>query len=170
MFYIMKNSKLINISILLCIVILGFISLYSIIIDFHFSKEQINFLFSLLYLVLALNFLKYDEIADNSKKRFELVIMKPQNILISCVLMVFYALILVQTEASVIRIFLCLVLSLLINLLAIVLFKRKITFYLFWINFYLFMVVFVILQFPNINMDILARFNPLAGLVSYLII
>jgi hypothetical protein len=165
----MKNNILINISLIISICIIGFVAVYSLIIDYAFTKEQVNYLFSLMYLVLALNFLYNKNYNDTIEERFKFIILKTKNIFISCVLTIIYALILAQSEVSLWKIFICLIMSLFIYLFSMVVFTRKVTLYLFWINFYLFMGVFIFLQFPNFQIDFLAKFNPLAGLIVNLI-
>jgi hypothetical protein len=166
----MKNNILIKISLIISICIIGIVALYSLIINYEFNKEQVNYLFSLMYLVLALNFLYDNNYNDTLKERIKFIILKTQNILISSVLTIIYALILVQAEVSLWKIFICLIISLFIYLFSMVIFTRKVTLYLFWINFYLFMCVFIFIQFPNFQIDLLAKFNPLAGLIVNLII
>jgi len=165
----MNKNVIINISVIISICVLGFIATYSLIIDYQFNKEQVNYIFSLFYLVLALNFLNNINEIDTREERFKLIFLKAQNIIISCILAILYALILVQSETSLWKVFICLILTFVIYLFALVIFTRKVTLYLFWINFYLFMGALIFIQFPNFKVDILAKFNPLAGLIVNLV-
>jgi O-antigen ligase len=165
----MKNTIFIKISLLLSLCLISFIAVYSLIIDYQFPQEQVNYLFSMLYLVLALNFLGQAAVPDNQKERLNLIILRTQNIIISCVLMIIYALILLQSKVSFGKIFLILLLSLLLYYSTLVFFKRKVTLFLFWINFYLFMGVFVFYQFPNFQIDFISKYNPFGGLIVNLI-
>jgi hypothetical protein len=165
----MKNIILIKISLLLSLCVISFIAVYSLIIDYQFPQDQINYLFSLLYLVLALNFLGQDPVPDNQKERLNLILLKTQNIIISSVLTIIFALILVQSKVSFGKIFFILLLSLILYYSTLVFFKRKVTLFLFWINFYLFMGVFVFYQFPNFQIDFVSKFNPFGGLIVNLI-
>jgi len=165
----MKNTILIKISLLLSLCLIGFIAAYSLIIDYQFPQDQVTYLFSLLYLVLALNFLGQELVLDNQKERINIILFKTQNIIISCVLTIIFALILMQSKISFGKIFFILLLSLLLYYSTLVFFKRKVTLFLFWINFYLFMGVFVFYQFPNLQIDFVSKFNPFGGLIVNLI-
>lgn len=161
----MKKNIFFKGSLVLSICLVGLIAIYSLVTNYHFPPDQLNYFFSLFYLILALNFLGEDPSIDDRKERIKLIFTKTHSILISCVLAIFFSLILIQAEVTIGKIFIILVFSLVLYCTTLVFFKRGITLILFWINFYLFMGVFGFSQFPNFPIDLLSRFNPFAGLI-----
>jgi hypothetical protein len=161
----MKNIKLHKISLYVSICLIAFIAGYSLIIDYQFPEDQINYLFSLFYMVLALNFLGGDLTIDNRQERIRLILTNTRSVIISCILSILFALILIQSNMVIVKIFMILVLSILVYYSTIVFFNRKVTLVLFWINFYLFMGIYLFSQFPDFKIDMISRFNPLGGLL-----
>jgi hypothetical protein len=161
----MKNIILHKISLYLSICLIGFIASYSLIIGYQFPEDQINYLFSLFYMVLSLNFLGGNLPIDNRQERIKLILTNTQSVIISCVLSILFALILIQSNVTIVKIFMILILSILVYYSTIIFLSRKVTLVLFWINFYLFMGIFVFSQFPDIEIDIISRVNPFGGLL-----
>ena len=143
----------------------AFIAVYPLITDFTFTHEQANWVFSLLYLTLALNYLgvKQNE-QDTSSERARKLFTNYYSIIISTFLIACFAIILGQSEISSVRIFLVLVCSLIFYYGSLIFLSRKVTQLLFWINFYLFAGVFILTQVPGSRIDLLSRFNPFGGL------
>lgn len=161
----MKKSIFSKISLILSLCLVGVIAVYSLVTDYHFPLDQVNYLFSLFYLILSLNFLGEDQTLNNTKERIKIILTKIQSIIITCVLAILFSLILIQSDIGPIKIFIIIFLALVLFNLTTVIFKREITLILFWINFYLFMGIFILSQFPNLSVDLLSRFNPFGGLI-----
>lgn len=161
----MKTPVLHRISLVVTILSVAFIAFYPLITDFTFTPEQANWVFSLLYLSLCLNFLggaPNDQ--ETSTGRAQRIFKDINSIIISTILIVLFAIILGQSEISSIRIFLVLVCSLVFYYASLIFLSRKVTQLLFWINFYLFAGVFILTQVPGSRIDLLSRFNPFGGL------
>jgi hypothetical protein len=160
------NSQLYHrISLWLTILGIAFIAVYPLVSDFTFTHEQANWVFSLLYLSLCLNFLggKHNE-PETVSVRAQRIFKDKYSIIISTILIVCFALILGQSEMSFVRIFFALICSLIFYYASLVFLSRKVSQLLFWLNFYLFMGVFILTQIPGSRIDLLSRFNPFGGL------
>jgi hypothetical protein len=160
------NSKVYyRISLWITILGIAFIAVYPLVTDFTFTHEQANWVFSLLYLTLCLNFLggKQNE-PESASVRAQRIFKDKYSIIISTILTVCFAVILGQSEISSVRIFLVLICSLIFYYASFIFFSRKVTQLLFWINFYLFAGVFILTQVPGSRIDLLSRYNPFGGL------
>jgi DNA modification methylase len=166
----MKNNILHRISLILAICLIGFIAGYSMLIDYQFPESQMNYIFSLFYLILTLNFLGRDATLLNLRERFKMVLSDTQSIIISCLLAIIFSLLLIQTKVAIGKIFIIVILSLLFYYTLILILSRKVNLILFWINFYLFMGVFVFSQLPNFQINMISKFNPFGGLLLTLFI
>ena len=153
------------ISMWIAILGVGFIAVYPLSTDFTFTPEQANWVFSLLYLTLCLNFLggKQNE-QETISKRAQTLFTDKCRIIISTILIICFALILGQSEISSVSIILVLICSLILYYASLIFLSRKVTQLLFWLNFYLFMGVFILTQVPGSRIDLLSRFNPFGGL------
>lgn len=160
------NSQLYHrISLWMSILGIGFIAVYPLVIDFTFTLEQANWVFSLLYLTLCLNFLGGNQNEQETVSgRAQRIFKDKYSIVISTFLIVCFALILGQSDINSVIIFLVLICSLIFYYASLIFLRRKITQLIFWINFYLFTGIFILTQIPGSRIDLLSRFNPFGGL------
>ncbi len=165
----MKNMILHRISLIIGLLIVGFVVVYSFLINYTYTDSQINYLFSLFYLIFTLNILGNESSFESPNKRVISIFSNVQNIIVSCILAILFGLMLVKAEVPLVKVFLILFLAFIIYTTIIVLFNRKIILVLFWINFYIFMGVYVFSQIPGFTLDLLSRYNPFGGLLITLL-
>lgn len=162
---IMKTHTIRQVSLWIILLVIGFIALFPMFKNEVITLAQANWIMSLLYLSLCLNHLLKDNVKseDISARAIEIFTNKG-NLVISTILIAEFALILSHSGISVIKVFFVLVCSLCFCYASFILLNKKISVILFWINFYLFALVFLFTQFPGIEINVLSRYNPFAGL------
>jgi hypothetical protein len=166
----MRNKLLHKIFLFITLAAVLFIAIYSLVLDYQFSEYQLNYFYSLFYLILSINFL--GDILDNSGLRVRLMTLfkGKQNIFIYCLLSACFSIIFIHSGIAIFKTTLIILSSFLIYFFSMIIFNRKTTQILFWINFYLFMGIIVISQLPKISLDTISRYNPFGGLIVTLFI
>lgn len=166
----MENKTLHTIFFLITVIVIIFIAGYSLVVDYKFPDNQMNYFFSLFYLVLALNFIGRNSDTLRWEGRLKCAIENWQNILLYCVLSACFSIILLHSGVSVIKTALIILIALIVFNFVLVICKRRITLILFWINFYLFAGMLVFSLIPEVTLDLISRYNPLGGLIVTLFI
>jgi len=166
----MENKFLHMIFLFITVIVIVFITGYSLIVDYKFPDNQLIYFFSLFYLVLALNFIGRNSDTVKWKERLNWIIEKWQNIFIYCVLSVCFSIILFHSGVTIIKTAIIILTALFVYNITLVIFKRRISLMLFWINFYLFAGMLAFSLIPEVSLDLISRYNPFGGLIVELII
>jgi hypothetical protein len=160
------NSQVYHrISLWIAILGIAFLAVYPLATDFKYTPGQANWVFSLLYLTLCLNFLGGTKNEpETAYERAQRIFSDIYSIIISTILTACFAIILGQSGISSVKVFLVLTCSLVLYYASFIFLSRRITQLLFWLDFYLFAGVFILTQVPGSRIDLLSRFNPFGGL------
>jgi len=165
----MTNKSLHRIFVIISTIGVMFLAVYSLIVNYKFPDEQLNFFFSLFYLIMALNIVGKISDHASTNERLRLILTDIQNIVLYCILSASFSVILIHSGISVIKTALIVFFALAFYNLTFTVFKRSITLILMWINFYLFMGLLVFSLIPGLPIDLISRYNPLAGLIVALL-
>ena len=166
----MKNVQLHKTFTRLSVAGIIFIAVYASSIDYIFTHDQLNALFSMFFLVLALNYLGMTSENIQREKRVRVVFKDGMNIVLYCVLSACYSFMLIHSGVSVIKTALIIIVALAFFNLIFILLHRTILLILFWVNLYLFVMMRVLSEMPGFSIDPLSRFNPFGGMIVHLII
>jgi hypothetical protein len=166
----MANKLLHRIFLFIALAAIAFIAIYSLVLDYQFPEYQLNYFYSLFYLILSINFL--GDVLDSSdrQERLKTLFKGKLNIFIYCLLSACFSIIFIHSGIPFLKTTLIILISFLVYFYSMFVFNKKITQILFWINFYLFMGMIIISQFPQINLDVISRYNPFGGLIVTLFI
>jgi hypothetical protein len=165
----MENKLLHKIFLYITLATITFVAVYSLIIDYKFPEYQLNYFFTLFYLILSLNFLGGNSDKYDRKERLIWLIENKQNIFLYCILSASFSIIFINSGISSFKTALIIFSSLLFYSFSLFIFSKRITLILFWINFYLFAGVIIFSQFPCFHLDTISRYNPFGGLLVTLL-
>lgn len=165
----MKNQKAFPYLIWTILLTTAFIAVYPLFIDYYFQKSYCHFLFSIFYLTIFINFLGEYKDEDNFRSKINWIATNRKNIIINTIIIALFAIILIRSEISIIRVFLILLCGQILSFVTIIFLNRATLTYLMWVVFYLFAGGMVLQQFPGLNLDLISKINPYGGLFIYLI-
>jgi len=166
----MENNLLHKTFVILSVICIIFIAAYSLVIDYKFPHDQMNFIFSLFFLVLTLNFLGRNIKNEEKAERARSVFTDIQIIILYCILSACYSIILIHSGVSVVKTAMIILSALMFYNFILIIFRKSVSLILFWINFYLFMGMLVFSVLPGLPLDLISRYNPFGGLIVYLLI
>jgi len=146
-----------------------FISLYSLFIDYKFSNDLLNYLFTLLYLILSLNFIVGTSDSANKKERLTRIFKSRESILLYCIMAGSFSVIFIRSGFGIFKTTLIILSSLALFDFSMYILNRRTTLIFFWINFYLFAGMTALSHLPHANIDLVSRYNPFGGLLITII-
>jgi len=161
----MENKLLHKIFLYITLATVAFVAGYSLIIDYQFPEYLLNYLFSLFYLILSLNFIGGNSDISERKERLIWLFKNKQNIFLYCLLSSCFSIIFIHSGISIFKTALIILSASILYYFSMFIFARRITMILFWINFYLFAGIIIFSQFPDFNLDIISKYNPFGGLI-----
>lgn len=166
----MEKNIFHRISVRLSVVVIIYMAVYSSAVDYIFPADQLNFFFSLFFLVMALNFIGRNPAETIREIRMKSIFTDTQNILLYLILSACFSSVLIHSGVTVIRIALIILFSLVFYNLILIVLKKSVILILFWINFYLFMMMLVLSSMPGLYLDTISKYNPFGGLIVHLLI
>lgn len=149
----------------LIMLVVAFMAIYPVITGYIFPPQLANWIYSLFYPVLSINFLMgYEKTPDSMHDRADWLFNNPRSLLVSAFFIIMFFIILGRADIKICRILLIMCTSLITWGATTVICRRNITYALFMLNFWLFSGVFVLDFIWEAEYDTLSKFNPFGGL------